>query len=108
MPLLLSTAQVADGTSSSNHLPALLLTACTPALLPLLPAAQVADGTSIGLVVGGGAAIAALGYTLVMTDPQKRWVGDREAAVQEAREAAVQEGREAAVQHRWWRRWRRR
>lgn len=43
-----------------------------PALAASEALGQVADGTSMSLAVGGGAAIAALGAALVFTDPQKR------------------------------------
>jgi hypothetical protein len=55
-----------------------------PVPLHMRPLLQVADGASLSLALGGGAAIAALGAALVMTDPQKRWA----AAVQLGNEAA--------------------
>lgn len=43
-----------------------------PALAAVEAVSQVADGATVSLALGGGAAIAALSAALVITDPQKR------------------------------------
>lgn len=68
---------IAGGIAGAAALHAALLTPPALAASEALP--QIADGSSMTLALGGGAAIAALSAALIVTDPQKR----RSAQMQE-------------------------
>lgn len=62
--------QIAGGIAGAAALSATLIT--PPALAASEAVSQIADGSTLTLALGGGAAIAALSAALIATDPQKR------------------------------------